>query len=139
MFKKAIEAKSHQRLSGADRKKLKRTIRDRFPRASDADIDALLPPKAEITVSKFVNRVHLYGVEGNFPMFFDVDGRGSEIFPTVFALWKVPEMLPSFILKGGEVSQFVIGGADLMFPGISIPAEGLPSFLVGWVYHYEHC
>ncbi|KAJ6877720.1 eukaryotic translation initiation factor 2D [Populus alba x Populus x berolinensis] len=131
MFKKAIEAKSHQRLSGADRKKLKRTIRDRFPRASDADIDALLPPKAEITVSKFVNRVHVYGVEGNFPMFFDVDGRGSEIFPTVFALWKVPEMLPSFILKGGEVSQFVIGGADLMFPGISIPAEGLPSFLVG--------
>ncbi|KAJ6383804.1 hypothetical protein OIU78_027158 [Salix suchowensis] len=134
MFKKAIEAKSHQRLSGADRKKLKRTIRDRFPRASDADIDALLPPKAEITVSKFVNRVHLYGVEGSFPMFFDVDGRGSEIFPTglnsakslyiawrilmsgeapawwscildsrvVFALWKVPEMLPSFILKGGE-------------------------------------
>uniref|UniRef100_A0A6N2LG00 SUI1 domain-containing protein n=1 Tax=Salix viminalis TaxID=40686 RepID=A0A6N2LG00_SALVM len=126
MFKKAIEAKSHQRLSGADRKKLKRTIRDRFPRASDADIDALLPPKAEITVSKFVNRVHLYGVEGSFPMFFDVDGRGSEIFPTVFALWKVPEMLPSFILKGGEVSQFIIGGADLMFPGINIPAEGEP-------------
>uniref|UniRef100_A0A6N2KF00 Uncharacterized protein n=1 Tax=Salix viminalis TaxID=40686 RepID=A0A6N2KF00_SALVM len=112
MFKKAIEAKSHQRLSGADRKKLKRTIRDRFPRASDADIDALLPPKAEITVSKFVNRVHLYGVE-------------------VFALWNVPEMLPSFILKGGEVSQFIIGGADLMFPGINIPAEGLPSFLAG--------
>ncbi|KAF9670514.1 hypothetical protein SADUNF_Sadunf13G0077000 [Salix dunnii] len=131
MFKKAIEAKSHQRLSGADRKKLKRTIRDRFPRASDADIDALLPPKAEITVSKFVNRVHLYGVEGSFPMFFDVDGRGSEIFPTVFALWKVPEMLPSFILKGGEVSQFIIGGADLMFPGINIPTEGLPSFLAG--------
>ncbi|CAK7344497.1 unnamed protein product [Dovyalis caffra] len=114
MFKKAIEAKSHQRLSGADRKKLKRTLRDRFPRASDADIDALLPPKAEITVSKFQNRVLVYGVEGSFPTFFDVDGRGSEIFPT-----------------GGEVSRFVIGGADLMFPGISIPAEGLPSFLAG--------
>jgi translation initiation factor 2D len=49
MFKKAIEAKSHQRLSGADRKKLKRTIRDRFPRASDADIDALLPPKVTLS------------------------------------------------------------------------------------------
>lgn len=45
MFKKAVEAKSHQRLSGADRKKLKRTLRDRFPRSSDADIDSLLPPK----------------------------------------------------------------------------------------------
>lgn len=131
MFKKAVEAKSHQRLSGADRKKLKRTLRDRFPRASDADIDALLPPKTEITVSKFQNRVLVYSVEGGFPVFFDVDGRGTDIFPTVFALWKVPELLPCFLLKGGEVSRFVIGGADLMFPGISIPADGLPSFLSG--------
>ncbi|MBA0737562.1 hypothetical protein Gogos_011019, partial [Gossypium gossypioides] len=131
MFKKAVEAKAQQRLSGADRKKLKRTIRGRFPRASDADIDALLPPKAEITVSKFQNRVHVYGVEGGFPLFFDVDGRGSEIYPTVFALWKLPEMLPYFMLKGGEVSRFVIGGADLMFPGISVAAEGLPSFSAG--------
>lgn len=131
MFKKAVEAKSHQRLSGADRKKLKRTLRDRFPRASDADIDALLPPKTEITVSKFQNRVLVYSVEGGLPVFFDVDGRGTEIFPTVFALWKVPELLPCFMLKGGEVSRFVIGGADLMFPGISVPADGLPSFLSG--------
>ncbi|XP_062025349.1 uncharacterized protein LOC133741464 isoform X3 [Rosa rugosa] len=35
------------------------------------------------------------------------------------------------MLKGGEVSRYVIGGADLMFPGISIPAEGLPSFIAG--------
>lgn len=45
MFKKAVEAKSQQRLSGADRKKLKRTIKDKFPKASDSDLDALLPPK----------------------------------------------------------------------------------------------
>lgn len=45
MFKKAVEAKTQQRLSGADRKKLKRTIKERFPNASDAYIDALLPPK----------------------------------------------------------------------------------------------
>ncbi|XVF63448.1 hypothetical protein PTKIN_Ptkin09bG0087700 [Pterospermum kingtungense] len=131
MFKKAVEAKAQQRLSGADRKKLKRTIRDRFPRASDADIDALLPPKAEITVAKFQNRVHVYAVEGGFPVFFDVDGRGSDIYPTVFSLWKVPELLPFFTLKGGEVSRFVIGGADLMFPGISVGAEGLASFSAG--------
>ncbi|KAF8412012.1 hypothetical protein HHK36_004571 [Tetracentron sinense] len=82
MFKKSIEAKALQRLSGADRKKLKRTIKERFPQASDADIDVILPPKAEITVAKFPNRVHVFGVEGGFPMLFDVDGRGTEIFPT---------------------------------------------------------
>ncbi|KAJ1409686.1 SWIB/MDM2 domain superfamily [Sesbania bispinosa] len=131
MFKKAVEAKSQQRLSGADRKKLKRTIKDKFPRASDSDLDTLLPPKAEITVAKFQNRVHVYSVEGGFPVFFDIDGRGSDIFPTVYALWMVPELLPAFMLKGGEVSRFVIGGADLMFPGISVPPEGLPSFAAG--------
>lgn len=31
---------------------------------------------------KFPNRAHVYGVEGGFPMLFDIDGRGSEIFPT---------------------------------------------------------
>lgn len=24
----------------------------------------------------------MYGVEGGFPMFFDTDGRGSDIYPT---------------------------------------------------------
>ena len=53
------------------------------------------------------------------------------IFIAVYALWTVPELLPAFMLKGGEVSRFVIGGADLMFPGINVPPEGLPSFVAG--------
>ena len=52
-------------------------------------------------------------------------------FYAVFALWMVPELLPSFVLKGGEVSRYVIGGADLMFPGISVSSEGLLSFQAG--------
>lgn len=48
MFKKASEAKSFSRLSGADRKKLKRTIKERFAQASDADVDIILPPKVII-------------------------------------------------------------------------------------------
>lgn len=131
MFKKAVEAKSQQRLSGADRKKLKRIVRERFPSVSDADIDLLLPPKVEITVTKYPNRVLVYGLEGDCPMFFDGNGRGTEIFPTVYALWKVPDLLPAFMLKGGEVSRYVLGGADLMFPGIHIPPEGLPPFSAG--------
>ncbi|KMT19925.1 hypothetical protein BVRB_1g009720 [Beta vulgaris subsp. vulgaris] len=131
MFKKAVEAKSLQRLSGADKKKLRRSVKEKFSRASDVDVDTLLPPKGDITVAKFQNRVLVYGVEGGFPMFFDTDGRGSDIYPTVYALWMVPDLLPAFMLKGGEVSRFIIGGADLMFPGITIPPEGFPSFSAG--------
>lgn len=135
MFKKPLDSKSQSRLSGADRKKLRRLVREKFPAASDAELDVLLPPKAEIAVSKLSNRALVYIVEGEFPVFFDVDGRGNEILPTVFALWQVPDMLPAFVLKGAEVSRFIIGGADLMFPGVNIPSEGLPSFLAGeaWV------
>ena len=50
MFKKAIEAKSLQRLSGADRKKLKRTVKEKFSQASDADIDIIFPPKVNILI-----------------------------------------------------------------------------------------
>ncbi|KAM3338304.1 eukaryotic translation initiation factor 2D isoform X1 [Capsicum galapagoense] len=131
MFKKAVDAKSHQRLSGGDRKKLRRTIRERFSNASDSLVDLLLPSKAELAVSKYPNRVLVYVLEGDCPIFFDVDGRGHHIFPTVYALWRVPELLPAFLLKGGEVSRFVLGGADLMFPGISITSEGFPSFSAG--------
>ncbi|XP_042457758.1 eukaryotic translation initiation factor 2D-like [Zingiber officinale] len=131
MFKKPVEAKLSQRLSGADKKKLRRTVKEKFQHASDANIDEILPSKAEITVVKCSNKVHVYVIEGGLPMLFDIDGRGTEIYPTVYALWKVSELLPSFLLKGGEVSRYVIGGADLMFPGISIPPEGLPSFLAG--------
>ncbi|KAJ7541784.1 hypothetical protein O6H91_10G076500 [Diphasiastrum complanatum] len=131
MFKKPTEAKALQRLSGADRKKLRRSIRDRFTQAAEADIDAVLPPKGEISVAKLSNRAHVFIVDGGLPMLFDVDNRGSEIYPTVFALWKVPTLLPAFVLKGAEVSRYVLGGADLMFPGITIPSEGLASFGAG--------
>lgn len=53
MFKKAAEAKLQQRLSGADRKKLKRTVKERFPGPSDADIDLLLPPKVLLFSNQF--------------------------------------------------------------------------------------
>ncbi|KAK3154368.1 hypothetical protein QOZ80_2BG0189630 [Eleusine coracana subsp. coracana] len=131
MFKKHVDVKALQRLSGADKKKLRRTAKERFPQASDADLDAILPSKVEITVAKYPNRALVYGIEGECPVIFDIDGRGHELFPTVYALWKVPHLLPAFTLKGGEVSRYVIGGADLMFPGISIPPDGLPSFEAG--------
>eukprot|EP00897_Mesotaenium_endlicherianum_P007401 jgi/Mesen1/668/ME000109S10887 len=128
MFKKPVEVRNQQRLSGADRKKLRRTMRECFPAASDADLDLILPPKGDVLVDKLVNKALVYKLEGGPPMLFDANGRGREIFPTVYALWKVPGLVPSFTLKGAEVSRYVLGGADLMLPGISVPPEGLPPF-----------
>ncbi|GJP32236.1 hypothetical protein CLOM_g16830 [Closterium sp. NIES-68] len=134
MFKKPSEIRGQQRLSGADRKKLRRNIRDKFPGATDEQLDAILPPKADVAVTRLVNRVLVYGFENGLPMLFDCDGRGTEIYPTVFALWRVPDLVPSFLLKGGEVSRYVLSGADLMAPGVQMPAAGLPGFRPGEVW-----
>ncbi|GAQ79177.1 eukaryotic translation initiation factor SUI1 family protein [Klebsormidium nitens] len=136
MFKKACPVHSSHRLSGADRKKLRRAMRDKFPTASEEDLDTILPAKgaAEVSVSKLANRSLLYGEDGGLPLLFDGDGRGHDIFPTVYALWKIPNLLPSFTLKGGEVSPYILSGADLMFPGVRVPTEGLPPFAAGEIY-----
>jgi translation initiation factor 2D len=40
--------------------------------------------QVEITVAKYPNRALVYGIEGECPMIFDIDGRGRELFPTGF-------------------------------------------------------
>lgn len=60
MFKKAVDAKSHQRLSGGDRKKLRRTIRERFSNASDSLVDLLLPPKVTFLLFGYLIFIELH-------------------------------------------------------------------------------
>ncbi|CAI7847525.1 unnamed protein product [Closterium sp. NIES-53] len=144
MSKKPNDVRGQQRLSGADRKKLRRNIRVKFPGATEEQLDAILPPKADVAVTRLVNRVLVYGLENGLPMLFDCDGRGSEIYPTgnrvaistmspqpvypsqpctpspVFALWRVPSLLPSFLLTGGEISRYLLLGADLMASGVQV-------------------
>ncbi|CAI7932175.1 unnamed protein product [Closterium sp. NIES-54] len=38
----------------------------------------------------------------------------------VFALWRVPSLLPSFLLTGGEISRYLLLGADLMASGVQV-------------------
>ncbi|CAI7804409.1 unnamed protein product [Closterium sp. NIES-53] len=165
MFRKPSDVRGKQRLSGADRKKLRRNIRDKFPGTTDEQLEAILPAKADVAVTRLLNRVLVYGLENGLPMLFDCDGRGTEIYPTgnptdtrgnpslptfsfppfplvftvllpnpLFALWRVPDLLPSFLLTGEDVSRFLLSGADLMAPGVAVPVKGLPAFQKGEVW-----
>ncbi|CAI5523037.1 unnamed protein product [Closterium sp. Naga37s-1] len=134
MFRKPSDVRGKQRLSGADRKKLRRNIRDKFPGTTDEQLEAILPAKADVAVTRLTNRVLVYGLENGLPMLFDCNCRGNEIYPTVFALWRVPDLLPSFLLTGEDVSRNLLSGADLMAPGVEVPVEGLPAFQPGEVW-----
>lgn len=52
-------------------------------------------------------------------------GKG-DLIPSVFALWGIPDWLPRIWLKHFAVSKYIMGGADVMLPGVHVPNEGLP-------------
>jgi predicted ribosome-associated RNA-binding protein Tma20 len=48
----------------------------------------------------------------------EAKGNVKELFPTIYALLKVPNLVPtSFFLKTG-VESYITNGADLMWPGV---------------------
>ncbi|KAK7313950.1 hypothetical protein VNO77_39157 [Canavalia gladiata] len=65
MFKKVVEAESPQRLSGPDRKKLRRSIKEKFQRASNSDLDALLPQLAVMPMLYYSFIFLLYCIVNN--------------------------------------------------------------------------
>ncbi|PHJ22246.1 translation initiation factor sui1 protein, partial [Cystoisospora suis] len=80
---------------------------------SSSSSSSLLPPVLNPTGS---NRGVVY-ISRSEPIFFEVNGLLS---PSVYALWRVPEILPSFVIHS-PVSSFILRGADLMLPGILLP------------------
>eukprot|EP01023_Acetabularia_acetabulum_P045671 TRINITY_DN4640_c0_g1_i3.p1 TRINITY_DN4640_c0_g1~~TRINITY_DN4640_c0_g1_i3.p1 ORF type:complete len:602 (+),score=116.35 TRINITY_DN4640_c0_g1_i3:61-1866(+) len=120
MFKKPFQLSQSHKLSGADRKKLRKQLQQALKRLSQDDeaIDLIIPAKnGEVTVGKF-GRMQVYLLDGQ-PILVDTSGKG-DFFPTVFALWKVPDLVPVIHVKHPAVSQYVVGGADLMVPGVLV-------------------
>lgn len=66
---------------------------------------------------QLASRTLLYFVE-NVPMLFDKDDR-NQLYPTVFLLWRLPKMMRQILIPT-QVSGFVLNGADLMLPGVSL-------------------
>eukprot|EP00198_Chlamydomonas_reinhardtii_P001918 XP_001691254.1 predicted protein [Chlamydomonas reinhardtii] len=131
MFKKPFNLGQSHKVSGADRKKLRKALEKVYGVGEDG-LEAILPAKAgELECVKLASpsRVVLYLHDGS-PILLDPNGKG-DYAPTVFALWRWPDLLPRVYVKHPAVSRYLVGGADLMLPGVAMPAEGLPAFQVG--------
>lgn len=119
MFKKPLSnLKTSAPLRSSDRRKLKQRIESTFGLSSE-DGDILVPDG--ILSLKFSTHLNEPGVaylspEGD-PIWFTV-GRGSdELIPTIYTLWKKQEILP-FLSTPAAVIPVLVGGADLMIPGV---------------------
>ena len=102
------------------------------PRASQL-LNTVLSEKKEISILKCSNGTTLYTHADSPPAFFD-DGFGG-VYPTLFTLWRLPQMLPE-LLTHGPVSKFLLpkersAGADMMLPGVIVPDGGLGEFDAG--------
>ncbi|TBU43036.1 eukaryotic translation initiation factor SUI1 family protein [Dichomitus squalens] len=120
MFKKPLaELKTSAPLRGSDRRKLRQRVLQSYPNLPPEEGDALVPDGLQS--QKFSTHLDDPGVaylspDGD-PLWFTI-GKGSEdLIPTVYTLWKRPDLLP-FLSTPAPVVPKLIGGADLMIPGV---------------------
>lgn len=71
----------------------------------------LLPKGRDLAVARFgaPSRAQLYTLGGE-PAWLDARlGRPDDLSPTVFALWRLPGLLPRVVTRHSAVSQFLVG------------------------------
>ncbi|XP_016070732.1 PREDICTED: eukaryotic translation initiation factor 2D isoform X2 [Miniopterus natalensis] len=130
MFAKAFRVKSNTAIKGSDRRKLRADVTAAFPILGTDQVSELVPGKEELNVVKlYAHRgeaVTVY-VSGGNPILFELE---KNLYPTVYTLWSYPDLLPTFT-TWPLVLEKLVGGADLMLPGLVVPPAGLPQVQKG--------
>lgn len=130
MFAKAFRVRSNTAIKGSDRRKLRADVTAAFPTLGTDQVSELIPGKEELNVVKLYahkgDAVTVYSSGGN-PILFELE---KNLYPTVYTLWSYPDLLPAFI-TWPLVLEKLVGGADLMLPGVVVPPTGLPQVQKG--------
>ncbi|XP_074078636.1 eukaryotic translation initiation factor 2D [Macrotis lagotis] len=130
MFAKAFRVKSNTAVKGSDRRKLRADVATAFPAFGPKQLSELVPGKDELNIVKLYSHkgdaVTVY-VSGGNPVVFELKGT---LYPTVYTLWSYPSLLPAFT-TWPPVLDKLVGGADLMLPGLVVPPTGLPQVQQG--------
>ncbi|ERL87099.1 eukaryotic translation initiation factor 2D [Dendroctonus ponderosae] len=130
MFKKPVRIKSNNQVKGSERKAIKDLFCKNFSNVTEEQINALFNNKKEalncIKLTTHSNEiVQVYTIQKQ-PLFFSVQGK---MLPTVFLLWRLPNLVASFTTHP-QVMSFISSGADLMLAGLVTPPphSGLPRY-----------
>jgi len=96
-------------------------------------LNNLLPTKEEIVVSKiftFNEESVLLYIHNKNTVFFEME-KDKIFFPSIYTLWKYPELLP-FLTTWPPVMSRIANGADLMLPGVIVDEEkGIKAYCDG--------
>lgn len=123
MFVKPFKTKSNTQIKSTERKKLRTKIENAF-NLSDDDLNKVLPTKGTLNHLKLIlhsgQTVAAYTCDRR-PMFFEFSPSADEtkcvILPTVYTLWILPDLVPTFTTHPAVLPRLA-GGADLMLPGM---------------------
>ncbi|XP_017736396.1 PREDICTED: eukaryotic translation initiation factor 2D isoform X4 [Rhinopithecus bieti] len=130
MFAKAFRVKSNTAIKGSDRRKLRADVTTAFPTLGTDQVSELVPGKEELNIVKLYaykgDAVTVY-VSGGNPILFELE---KNLYPTVYTLWSYPDLLPTFT-TWPLVLEKLVGGADLMLPGLVMSPAGLPQVQKG--------
>lgn len=102
------------------RKKLCEEVSAAYPNLSDEEIQLLLPKKECISIMKIMTHSGHIGkvyCVAKIPMFFQLDSYSAVLFPTIYTLWRHPDLLNIFTTHTLVISKLA-SGADLMLPGL---------------------
>ncbi|KAJ4001159.1 eukaryotic translation initiation factor SUI1 family protein [Lentinula boryana] len=146
MFKKPVNNwKTSSPLRTSDRKKLRLKVASSFS-IDTAEADVLVPEG--ILSVKFKSHLNDSGVaylapDGDHDPLWFILGKGTDaqqedalIIPTVYTLWKNSKLLP-FLSTPKAVIPILIGGADLMIPGVVHCSQSLNEGQLVSICKYE--
>ena len=103
IFTKPFRVKSNTQMKGSDKKKLKAAIKKAFPSLTEDQLNDLLPMKEEIVVSKiftFTEESVLLYIHNKNTIFFELE-KEKQVFPSVYTLWKIPDLFPTLTTVAG--------------------------------------
>ncbi|KAF7331157.1 Eukaryotic translation initiation factor SUI1 family protein [Mycena sanguinolenta] len=139
MFKKPLSTlKTSAPLRSSDRRKLKQRVVSSYG-ISPEDGDVLVPEG--ILSAKFNTHLSESGTvylspDGD-PLWFTAGKASEELIPTIYTMWKLPKLLP-FISTPAAVIPVLVGGADLMIPGVVYHTPSLREGQLVSISQYTH-
>lgn len=118
MFKKEPRVKALSNLKNSERKKLQSRIQTQF-HASEFKFESNTIKQTNFV--SIVSQGTIYTNDnGNIPIFFK-EKHSDTIYPTVFACWNEPTLLPIILTHTVVIEDHIFNGANLMISGTIPP------------------
>mmetsp|Transcript_32851 Transcript_32851/g.37612 ORF Transcript_32851/g.37612 Transcript_32851/m.37612 type:complete len:237 (-) Transcript_32851:1297-2007(-) len=122
MFKKKFKISTQTTVSNKDKKDVISILKQIY---SESQVEKLLTTNTELRHDKLTSsKDSIYTLisdsEGEIPLIACHEAKGGiqELYPSIYAFFKVPFLVPTiFYLKAG-VESYITNGAHLMWPGV---------------------